>query len=171
MDEIARDIKRFWGSSLTRISSELISGYSLSTTNYRILSEVGLPLVDDLITFYEDSMIKEYCADNDRFLVIGDDYGTKIGIALNAETNNEVYSFDINEDLPKRFINSDMAKFLQFIMWYSNFKPSIIGLEEDEVGPVIAGIKDDFNKVDFLALAGEENWWSVILEQHEMGIC
>jgi hypothetical protein len=35
---------------------------------------------------------------------------------------------------------------------------------------MIDGIKKEFDIVDINALADEDNWWSVILEQHEEGI-
>jgi hypothetical protein len=165
-----QEIKNFWGDALKRISSERIGEYALSPMNKSILFEVGLPIVDDLVTFYKESGIKECYYGQDRFLIIGDDYGTQIGVSLNADTKNEIYSFDVGNELPKRFINSDISKLLQLLLKYKKFKSSIVDCSDEEVALVISKLKVEFIKIDNKALADEENWWSVLLEQHEEGI-
>ena len=170
MDNLILTIKSVWGNSLQKISPERIKEYALSPTNETILLEVGLPLGNDLISFYDESMMKAYTQECDTFFIIGDDYGTQIGISLNMNEKDEIYSFDIQNELPKRFINSDISKLFQFLMLYQPLKTSLVESTDEEASSIIAEIKSEFNKIDLKALSNEDNWWSVVLKQHEEGM-
>ena len=170
MDNLIQAINSFWGDSLKTISPEQIEEFTLSPLNKSILIEIGLPSEDDIISFYFDSRIQECVLDNNRVLIIGDDYGTQIGVSLNVDAKDAIYSIDISNESPIRFINSDILKLLQFLLLYKKLKSSMIESTDEEAITLISKTRDEFAKIDRKALADENNWWSVILEQHEDGI-
>ena len=38
------------------------------------------------------------------------------------------------------------------------------------INQIMQKIRTEFNMIDIRALSSEENWWSIILEQIEMGV-
>ena len=42
--------------------------------------------------------------------------------------------------------------------------------DDDEINQVMQKVRTEFNIVDIQALSSEENWWSIILEQIELGV-
>ena len=40
----------------------------------------------------------------------------------------------------------------------------------DEINQIMKKIRTEFDMIDIQALSSEENWWSIILEQIEMGV-
>ena len=100
------------------------------------------------------------------YTVIGNDYGTDICIDLKGE----VISLDPEQELPTRFINRDLEAFLKFLGIFTAYYMKACEADEEEQIQILEEMKEEFNKVDSLALDYEENWWSVILEQIEMGL-
>lgn len=98
--------------------------------------------------------------------IIGHDYGTDICI----DSNGEIISSDPEQELPTRFINKDLKTFLEFLNIFSEYYIQCGETDEEEQMQLLENIKEEFNRVDSRALDNEENWWSVILEQIEMGL-
>ncbi|WPC42644.1 SUKH-4 family immunity protein [Clostridium sp. JS66] len=163
MDKISEDIIRFWGDSLKKIDGKLFKESLLSKETIEFLIRVGLPIDNDvLINFKNSSEIKE----NDKFITIGDDFGTQIGIHQNT---NEIISFDSTNELPQRFINTNIKSLLQFLMIYIDNQLRLADAADEEAVEIVNRVREEYTKIDEHALADDENWWSVILEQTEEG--
>ena len=50
------------------------------------------------------------------------------------------------------------------------YEDKINDIDDDEIHQVIWEIRKNFDVIDIQALSDEENWWSIILEQVELGI-
>ena len=100
------------------------------------------------------------------YTVIGNDYGTDICI----DSRGEVISLDPEQKLPTRFINRDLEAFLRFLGIFAEYYMKVREADEEEQIQMLEDMKEEFDKVDSRALDYEENWWSVILEQIEMGL-
>lgn len=162
-------IKNYFEDRLTKISKEVLLGkVSEDAELFSFLNEVGLVSEFDLINFYfEKNKIEVTNFENQDYLIIGDDFGTKICVQL---SNNKVYSIDEEGDLPMRFINSSIENLMLFIMVYEQHHEEIIEADDDEIVEIIGEIKSKLNELDSQALSFEENWWAVILEQTEDGL-
>ena len=58
-------------------------------------------------------------------------------------------------------------KFIVIILLHEN---EIDEADDDEINQVMQKVRTEFNIVDIQALSSEENWWSIILEQIELGV-
>ena len=101
-----------------------------------------------------------------NFTVIGHDYGTDICM----DSKGEIISSDPEQELPTRFINKDLKAFLEFLDIFAEYHMRVSEADEEEQIQILEEIKEEFNRVDCRALDNEENWWSVILEQIELGL-
>ena len=120
-------------------------------------------------------VIYEKFRDHDNFIdtdlscsytVIGNDYGTDLCI----DSKGEIISLDPDHELPTRFINQDLKSFLKFLNLFTVYYTKIGEAGEEEQIQILEEMKGEFNRIDSRALDNEENWWSVILEQIEMGL-
>lgn len=100
------------------------------------------------------------------YTVIGNDYGTDLCI----DSKGEIISLDPDHKLPTRFINQDLSSFLKFLNLFTVYYTKIGKAGEEEQLQILEEMKEEFNRIDSRALDNEENWWSVILEQIEMGL-
>lgn len=100
------------------------------------------------------------------YTVIGNDYGTNICI----NSKGEVISLDPEQELPTRFINRDLETFLKFINIFTAYHMKVREADEEEQIQILDEMKEEFDKVDSRALDDEDNWWSVIVEQMEIGL-
>lgn len=98
--------------------------------------------------------------------VIGNDYGTDICI----DSKGEIISLDPDHELPTRFINQNLNSFLEFLNLFAVYYTKIGEAGEEEQLQILEELKEEFNRIDSRALDYEDNWWSVILEQMEMGL-
>lgn len=103
---------------------------------------------------------------NDDCISIGSDNGTEICI----DPNNEIVSVDVYGVYPKRFVNSSLESLFECVAIYLIYNDRLMSADDDEIGVLIGEIRQKFSHVDEKALADEENWWSVILEQVEDGL-
>lgn len=100
------------------------------------------------------------------YTVIGNDYGTDLCI----DSKGEIISLDPDHELPTRFINQDLNSFFKFLNQFVVYYTKIGEAGEEEQLQILEKLKEEFNRIDSRALDYEENWWSVILEQIEMGL-
>ncbi|MDE5893611.1 MAG: SUKH-4 family immunity protein [Acetatifactor sp.] len=115
---------------------------------------------------YRDSKNPVDVISSSGYTVIGNDYGTDICI----DSKGEVISLDPERELPTRFINRDLEAFLKFLGIFTAYYMKACEADEEEQIRILEEVKEEFNKVDSRALDYEDNWWSVILEQIEMGL-
>ena len=100
------------------------------------------------------------------YTVIGNDYGTDICI----NSKGEIISLDPEQELPTRFINRDLETFLKFLNIFTAYHMKVREVDEEKQIQILDEMKEEFDKLDSRALDYEDNWWSVILEQMEMGL-
>lgn len=169
MNDLKRKFIEVWGDSLIKISPSLIRGYLISSNTKNFLLSIGLPGDEnDLINFYTNPEFHlAYKHLNDRYIVIGDDFGTKICI---DEKSDEIFSVDDREELPTRFINSNIEFLLAFLVIYKSHLPLLEDATDDEAVKIVKKMKKVFREIDSKALKNEENWWPLILEQIEDGL-
>jgi hypothetical protein len=163
------NMMEFWEGTLIQFDGNLLSNQSLSKETKDFLASIGLPvksefLKDLSLCFYD--YIEQICINDSNYIIIGDDYGTKICI---KEKTDEVVSVDIETE-NIRFINSGIKSFVDFLQIYFTKRPELVGADDKEAVEIINSIKDSFNKLDAAALSNEDNWWAVILEQNEQGL-
>lgn len=103
----------------------------------------------------------------DQFLIISDDYGTKLGM---KENTGEILSIDPDGKLPTRFVNSSILTLLAFLEQYSKERPKLAQASDEEASEIVASMKDKLRALDARSLDDPENWWSLILEQTEQGL-
>src|SRR5262249_1033405 len=118
-----------------------------------------------LLTFYTNSRVLQILRHaGSTFVVIGDDYGTKICI---GEDTGELISIDEEGKLPTRYINSRIDLFLVFLEIYLTAQQSRDDTTDAEAFALARHLRHEFRSLDQQALDDPENWWSVILEQVE----
>lgn len=161
-------IKDYFEDRLIQIPKEILQNeISKNKPIFSFLNEVGLIKGFDGINFYFDSDgIKKTIIKGREYLILGDDYGSKLCAELSDETIQAVYDED---DLPTRYINSSIENFLLFIMIFEQYQ---LSLDEDENENMkkLSALQSTFNEYDSTALNYEENWWAVIIEQIEDGL-
>ena len=170
MNKIAfQAIIDYFSGKLAAPSSDIYANCIIHPETKELLQNVGLPINLDvlLLNFYYEDMIKVLTVSNNNYLVIGDDYGTFICIEA---LTGEVYSINSALEHSSRFINSSLLSFLQFIIIYINWKDSLIDADDNEASDIVNELKEDFFSIDDKALDSAENWWNIILEQHELGL-
>lgn len=161
-------IKNYFGDRLKKIPKDVISNEISDTNNLVLfLTEMGLIEGFEGITFYfESPSIQKIEINGKEYLVLGDDYGTKLCAELTSEN---IFSVDVEGELPTRYINSSIENFILFIMIFEQYQKSL-DEDEDENMNKLSELQSTFNKYDKAALDGEENWWSVIIEQIDDGL-
>ena len=161
-------IKDYFKNRLVQIPKEVLQNeISNAKPIFSFLNEVGLVKGFEGINFYFDSDgIKKTIIKGTEYLVLGDDYGSKLCAELSDETIKAVYEED---DLPIRYINSSIENFVLFIMFFEQYQLSL-NEDEDRNMKKLSDLQSTFNKYDETALNYEENWWAVIIEQIEDGL-
>ena len=160
-----------FGSLLTPISSGSFHHFTVPEETKSFLTCFGFPpnLEETLLLhFYQnDDALAISIHNHDRFLIIGDDDGTKLGI---KENTGEVLSIDPEGKLPTRFVNSSILTLLAFLGMYVREQPGLAQADDEEASQIVARMRDAFSTFDAQALDNPENWWSVVLEQVEQGL-
>lgn len=166
--EMAR-IATFFGSSLIPVSSASLDQFPLPEDTKWFLQSEGLPREPGLlIHLYADTEALEIQRQNlQRFLIIGDDSGTALGI---REHTGEIYSFDPVGKLPTRFVNSSILALLTCVEMYIKAQPELIEASDEHASEIVASMREAFRRRDARSLDHPETWWSVILEQVEDGM-
>jgi len=162
-------IVAFFGSSLVPVSSASLDHFALPEDVKRFLKSYGLPLEPGLlIHFYADASELEDCIDGQtHFLIIGDDYGTRLGI---KEQTGEVLSLSYRTPRPIRFINSSLLAMLVFLQIYKENQPALVQASDEEAAEIVDRMREDFQALDARAVDSPDNWWSTILEQIRDGL-
>jgi hypothetical protein len=162
-------LKAFWKENLLKIPEAALSKQALSPATRKLLTEVGLPKnAPLLLRFYDDArLLSRLLHAGSDYLVIGDDEGTKIGIRAVKE---DVWSVDPENQLPLRFINSSLEALLTCLQIYLENQVALRQASDDDALKIVSAMRERFSQIDAQALAGADNWWSVILEQTEAGL-
>ncbi|TCS93245.1 SUKH-4 family immunity protein [Hazenella coriacea] len=168
MDKTLKEITGFWGESLEKIHHKTIDKFPLSEETKLFLTSIGLPVQDDFfISFYGNDQILELAYESKQIVSIGDDFGTKICIEPDSD---QIISIDEQAEYPTRFVNSSITNLLQFMMIYKKKLPALKDATDEEACKIVDQINKEYKRIDSKAIENEENWWSIILEQTELGL-
>ena len=139
--------------------------YNISDESKKVLCDIGLPNIKLNFIDLCHAEIENIYLENE-LIVIGNDYGTLICI----NSKNEIVAFDQENEYPLRFINNSLKCLLNFLIIYISYQNKLYNLTDEQIEKEIQEIRKKFNKIDKRALENEENWWSIILEQLELGL-
>lgn len=137
----------------------------MSNNTKKILCDIGLP--NEPLNFIQFNFeeIENIKLDEEN-VIIGNDFATSICI----NCKDEVVSIDLENEYPIRFINKNLETFLEFITIFLSYEDKINDADDDEIKKVMREVRQKFDKIDIQALSNEENWWSILLEQIELGL-
>lgn len=148
------------------ITREDYRNCDLSNNTKKILCDIGLPYEPLNFIQFNIEEIENIKLDED-YIIIGNDFGTNICV----NHKDEIVSIDTENEYPIRFINKDLETFLKFIVIILLHENEIDEADDDdEINQVMQKVRTEFNIIDIQALSSEENWWSIILEQIELGV-
>lgn len=147
------------------ITREEYRNYNLSNTTKKILCDIGLPSQPLNFIQFNIEEIESIKMDEEH-IVIGNDFGTNICI----NSKDEIVSVDLENEYPIRFINRNLESFLEFIFIFLSYEDRINDADDDEIDQIMKEIRKEFYMIDIKALSNEENWWSIVLEQIELGV-
>jgi hypothetical protein len=164
------EIKAFWGNELLTIPQSIVVNYPIPLESKSFLANVGVPTREGLLfPFFKRPGEFRMWADKDGedYLVLAQERGQNLG--LSAKSGN-ISVIDSRDELPMRFVNSDLASLVGFLQLLAETQKRLRGATEDEGRALIEQLRKEFMSNDAKALAGDENWWSVVLEQMEQGL-
>ena len=146
------------------ITREEYRSCNLSNNTKKILCDIGLPYEPLNFIQFNIEEIENIKLD-EEYVIIGNDFGTNICI----NHKDEIFSIDMENEYPIRFINKNLKAFLEFIIIFLSHENEINDADDDEINQVLQKIRTEFEVIDIQALISKENWWSIILEQMEVG--
>lgn len=159
------DIYKYLQKKFKLIKREEYRNCNLSNTTKEILCDIGLP--NNLLNFVQFNIEKaENIRLNEKYVIIGNDFGTNICI----DDKDEIVSVDVKNEYPVRFINKNLVTFLEFIVVFLSYEDKINNADDNEINQVMKELRKEFDMIDIQALSSKENWWSIILEQIELGL-
>lgn len=162
------DLAQLWGEdNISLADPATLSRLGLPKGAHEVLTEVGLPKnVEPLFESKSPSLIGSL-GRTGRYCKVGSDYGTAICIETRT---GEVVSISRGDEYPDRFVNSDIASFVEFMVLVTRERTSFPDLGGVEIEDAIRRLRVTLQSIDRRALDDPENWWSVIMEQMQDGL-
>jgi hypothetical protein len=115
-----------------------------------------------LLTFYGNAT-----SEIGNLIVFGDDSGTNICLNLD---DGFVYSVDLKNELPTRFVNTDVDCLGKFLFAHQRYASEVVKIDTDgEQLKIVKRLREELVGIDSKAFDEPENWWAVVLEQMEDG--
>lgn len=137
---------------------------NISDKTYSCIKNFEIPKME--LDFFNYEIIDFEKIINEKYLVIGNDYGTKICVDI---TTDNIVSVDF-ENNRFIFVNLNLEKFIKFIDIMNYNMSFIIEATDESIKNILLNIRSGFNEIDKSALESDTNWWSLILEQIEDGL-
>ena len=159
------DVYKYLQKKFELITREDYRNCDLSDNTKKILCDIGLPYEPLNFIRLNIGEIENIKLD-DEYVTIGNDFGTNICI----NHKDEIFSVDTGKEYPKRFINRNLESFLKFIVIFLLHENEMDESDDDEISQIVQNIRKKFDEIDIQALNSGENWWSIILEQIELGV-
>jgi hypothetical protein len=161
-------VKQYWGDRLVPVPENILAGRGPLPRTHLFLTKLGLPRDPPLlVTFYAgDKLLQPLPIAHETYWIVGDDFGTKIGVGR----KEDVWSMDPENRLLRRFIGTSVPHFVLFLGLYEAQLGALKEAGDAKSARIVSGLRAQFNTSDPAALANEESWWSVILEQTEQGL-
>jgi len=163
------DIRQFLGNNAVKIPASFVGGLPLPKGSKDFLSFVGLPTREDLLfPFFKDphDFVIWRHADHDH-LVLADQRGQKLALQL---PGGQIYVIDSYDELPTRFVNSDVVALVYCLALYVEAQASFLTSQDADVEQIVSQLRNRISAKDVKALDNEENWWSVILDETKQGL-
>ena len=174
MEITVDDLKNFWKDSLKPLDASLFNEFLCSQETKSFLVLIGIPIDNYFLNgiyvkFYSDpGNIKIFTYLEEKYISIGNNEGDIICI---KEKTDEVFVITDNEEVPIRFINSNISNILIFFQIYFLKRPELRAIStEEEALEIVNNLKNIYSQIDPKALYNVESWWSIILEQTEQGL-
>ncbi|WP_197087846.1 SUKH-4 family immunity protein [Micromonospora sp. HK10] len=159
------DLLALWSETHVRLlDREAVDGLGLPDDAVRVLVDVGLPVHVGHYGFEPvPPRLFTPASGTGTWCQIGRDEGGDFSLDLATEA---LWSCVDTPELPTRFVNTTVSAFVELLC-------SAVRGRRDHAGDVSANydaLHTAVSKVDPRALDDDENYWSVILEQMEIGL-
>jgi hypothetical protein len=164
-----KTIKQFLGNEVVKVPLALLKHSSLAESDRDFLASVGLPTRDGLLFpfFKRADEFTVWNYEGHSYLVLAEERGQKL--CLNLDTGN-IFIIDARNELPTRFVNSNIESLVEFIKDYTQAKDAFLQAPEASITNSLSELHMRFSNKDPQALEDEESWWPVVLEQTEQGL-
>ena len=161
-----REIVEFWGSeNLTRWSLEAVRDLRISETSKSFLMTVGLPSPrHDRLWEYDFNCGQPSRVSGEEHLVVV--MSLPRPFCIDEKRDNSIVAPYVEKDM-ERFVNSTVEQFVAFLTVFERGRQEMRRLGNTEQEPcrkVISEMEGRMKNIDPAALEGEENYWSVVLE-------
>lgn len=119
--------------------------------------------------------LNEYCQSNglphiaggEMLYRIGTDEGSQICLTRGV---GHVIAVDPKGAHKQRFVNSDIALFLEVLELYRQYSVSVRSKAEDEAVVLVAQTVDKMREMDPDAFSDSDSWWPCVADQMEFGM-
>jgi SUKH-4 immunity protein len=126
-----------------------------------VLATVGLPMDDE---FFAAVDVPEVMPDGTVRI------GTDDGADICVDAQGRVRSISAAGEHPERFVNSDLAAFVQSLELVTRRRAEYAGQSEDVLDEQMEDMAVALVDIDEVVFDDPENWWSVIFEQMRNGL-
>lgn len=166
---MSKTIKQFLGSDTVKVPLPLLKNSSLAQSDRDFLVTVGLPTREGLLFpfFKRADQFSVWNSDGQRYLVMAEEREQKLCLDMEG---GKIFLIDARNELPTRFVNSNIESLLEFIKDYEEAKGEFLEATEGKINNILTALHQRFSSKDPQALEDEESWWSVVLEQTEQGL-
>lgn len=166
---MSKTIKQFMGDETVKVPLSLVQNTPLVQRDKDFLVQVGLPTREGLLFpfFKRDDQFSVWESEGQRYLVLAEERGQKLCLHM---TSAKIFLIDAPNELPTRFVNSNIESLLEFIKDYEEEKEAALDAAEEVQNSSLVVLRERFINKDPQALEDEESWWSVVLEQTEQGL-
>ena len=148
--------------------AEKLALYGLSDATREYLAAQGLPEGNVLeVTF--STGIELLTTDHAGYVVIGDDYGSRFGILPNTDA---VYALSKEDHNFTRFVNAGVEQLVKSWAAFAEYQQQVSaeGVDDDAGDNLAEQLEFNLETIDSKALANEESFWAVIVEQAKEGL-
>jgi hypothetical protein len=163
MRDVVRDVLRHWSGRLTPV--DVGAKEVLPDDTRQFLTDHGLPAEGPLLVQFT-GVLEHFPRRDGESLAIGNDGGVRLVLAKHS---GEVLAIDPAGELPDRFVNSDLPRFLQFLGRYEVAQATFAPVTREVATRGARALRDELRGLDPRAIDDPEAWWAVILEQTEQG--
>lgn len=172
MEDWELTLRDYWNDQLCRFDLAEVSHVNLDEDAKRILVDLGLPdiAIDSALIFKPLKSLVGFEFYGEKYVVLGNNVGdVTLGIFVGLRNKSaEIYQLHTKYDKLVVFMNSNLKAFLLFLKRYYEFILSVREFSEDEFIANIDAIdrlRDDFLSIDARAIAGGNNYWTLILAE------
>lgn len=152
------EIADFWGATnLNRWANADWEKLSLSESSKSYLIEVGLPIGESwtLKFDYVVGQLPEISYNPNYFCIGIDDF---VPICIDCNLDDRIIAIENAVTKKERFINSSIDCFGEFLVYYAQYRRTIVSIGEHEIEEFINLIKTKMETSDPFAFMSAETW-------------